>query len=266
MIITGGTGTIGRNVTKLAVEKLDDHVEVWSRDASDQRLLWEELGRPTGLTFTTLNIKDIESKRDLPPHANEASSRGHINLAAMKHVPDCEEQPLEAVRQNVYGAYNMVEVPASPHVFISSDKAVQPQTVYGYTKALAERLTLQRGGRVVRLPNIKGSSGSFLPLAEAQAKNGEVYLTDPEMKRMFMDVEDAARFIMQVYVSGTTGQVHVPEAPEQERIKPYLEEIADRHGAELKVVGKRSREKIQERLAWPGENVKVFSKAYIQEK
>lgn len=253
MIIIGGTGTIGSEVTKQAVEDYE-RVLVVSRDDTKQARLREELGRPDNLKFTVRDVSETDWYRGVPSF--HYSPEGLINLAALKHVPSCEDNPMQAIKNNVKTVWNEASGAKHPKIFVSSDKAVNPINIYGMTKHIAEKIVLDRGGRVVRLGNITGSRGSVLPLAKRQAKNqGKVLLTHTDMKRYFIDVETAAEVILDVAENGEDGKVHIPEAMPEKRIEPMLQEIADKHGAELEIIGKREGEKLSEDLTWPEEEV-----------
>lgn len=197
-----------------------------------------------------------------------------IHAAAHKHVPLCEENPVEAIRNNVFGT-ERVAILAGKHgvqdfVFISTDKAVRPTSVMGATKRLAElcvhdvaKRSKDTRYRVVRFGNVYGSAGSVIPLWIEQIKaGGPVTITDPEATRYFMEIRDAVALVLTV-----------PPLPNGE-VGPYVFNMGKPHcmmdilarlmanelplgrvAPEVKVIGLRPGEKLHEELDYGGERV-----------
>lgn len=176
------------------------------------------------------------------------------HLAALKHVDVCERHPDEAYRQNVELTTIVSAACASagvPLVFASSDKACLPQGVYGATKLLAERVVLARAGAVVRLGNLIGSSGSVFQLwRDAVARGERIKLTDPEMTRYFIPVEEAAAFMADRAVAGC---VATPYPMRAARMGDVAEMIAGR--SKVDVIGRRDGETQHQWLIAPGEGM-----------
>jgi FlaA1/EpsC-like NDP-sugar epimerase len=169
----------------------------------------------------------------------------------MKHVPACEENPMDAVKTNVLGTQNVIDA-CKKHqcglVLISTDKAVYPVSTMGVTKLLAERLVLNAGERVVRFGNVLKSRGSVIPFWESQAKEGkDVTITDKRMKRYFMSIDEAVDLIMWASEFGANGCVHLREMKELS-IYDLAKEIADKHSVNVVETGIRMGEKVVERL------------------
>ena len=176
------------------------------------------------------------------------------HCAAQKHVNLCENNPLEAWRQNVELTAKIMELVGNKTVFISSDKACAGgggMSIYGATKLTAERIALQAGAAVVRLGNLIGSSGSVLPLWK-EAK--ELQLTDPDMTRYFISVSQATRFAVDAVLFG---QLRVPTGMKA----VWMGDLAAAFNKPVKIVGLRPGETKHQWLIAAGETVngKVWS-------
>ncbi|MBN1267859.1 MAG: polysaccharide biosynthesis protein [Anaerolineales bacterium] len=188
-----------------------------------------------------------------------------FHAAAHKHVPLMELNVEEAITNNVQGTMNVVEA-ALAHdterfVFISTDKAVEPTSVYGATKRMAEiivRDAAERSGRkfvIVRFGNVLGSRGSIVPTFKRQiARGGPVTITHPEMKRFFMTIPEAVHLVLQAASIGTGGDLFVLKMGEQIRIQDLAEDLIRlsglRPGDDIDIIytGIRPGEKLSERL------------------
>jgi FlaA1/EpsC-like NDP-sugar epimerase len=187
-----------------------------------------------------------------------------FHAAAHKHVPMLEANPVEAIKNNVFGTRNAVDASraagVSRFILISTDKAVDPLSVYGASKLLAEEIVLRerRNGHhylVVRFGNVLGSRGSFVPLFRSQIlKGGPVTLTDPEARRFFMTIPEAVSLVLKAGGVGEGGEVYVLEMGEQVSIRELAEQMIRfygyRPGEEIPIVytGLRPGEKLAETL------------------
>lgn len=193
IMITGITGTLGQAVMKdlLADEKY--HVYGYSRDEKKQ----SEIPKHERLTLILGDVRDqrriIESSRDMDMI---------LHFAALKRVDTLEENPEESIETNVRGTMNVLgaqRINKIRRVVLSStDKACKPINVYGFCKALSEKLVLRnKNNVVVRYGNVLASRGSaILDFIESMSKRGEISLTHKEMTRFFMKIEDAASFVI----------------------------------------------------------------------
>jgi UDP-N-acetylglucosamine 4,6-dehydratase/5-epimerase len=203
--------------------------------------------------------------RDLPRLIR--ASRGVdviVHAAAMKQVPACEYNPFEAVQTNVVGAENVVsaaienDVPLT--VALSTDKAVNPVNLYGATKLCQEKIVVQGNAYAadsvarfacVRYGNVVGSRGSVIPLFKAQAETGVLTLTDPQMTRFWITLDQAVDFVLDCMGRMGGGEVFVPKIPSM-RVMDIAEALAP--DAERRVIGIRPGEKLHEVLVTEDES------------
>lgn len=187
-----------------------------------------------------------------------------FHTAAYKHVPMMEHNPIMAVKNNVFGTRNLLSAMSSLKgsrlVFISTDKVVEPTSVYGASKRIAEELVLsqrQQGNAfmVVRFGNVLGSRGSIVPLFKQQIMTGgPVGITHPDMKRFFMTIPEAASLVLKAGGVGTSGDLYTLEMGEPVVIRELAEQMIRFYGLEpgkdiqLEYIGIRPGEKLEERL------------------
>jgi len=231
ILITGGTGTVGKEITRRNVENIRYFVgDV--RDAKRLEMAMEEI--------------DIV-----------------FHLAALKHVTSCEYNPFEAINTNVYGSQNVInaalKINAEKVIFTSTDKAVNPTSTMGATKLMAEKLftaaNYYKGKRrtifaSVRFGNVLGSRGSAIPLFKNQFLNGkQVTLTSKKMTRFIMSLREAVDFIFKATLLARGGEVFVPKMPAI-RIIDLVEAIGESLGFNnnIKEIGVKPGEKLYEEL------------------
>jgi FlaA1/EpsC-like NDP-sugar epimerase len=203
-----------------------------------------------------------------------------FHAAAHKHVPLMELNPKEAVRNNVLGTRTVVEAALDTgvdrFVLISTDKAVNPSSVMGATKRIAEQVIQsfsQKGATkctVVRFGNVLGSNGSVVPLfAEQIRKGGPVTVTDPEIKRFFMTIPEAVQLVLQASVLGQGGDVFVLDMGEQIKIADLarnmivLSGLVPGRDIQIVYTGLRAGEKLYEELFEESEQVEPTTHAKI---
>jgi UDP-N-acetylglucosamine 4,6-dehydratase len=181
-----------------------------------------------------------------------------VHAAALKQVPTCEYNPMEAIKTNIMGTANVVEAALDAGVkkvmTISTDKAVSPVNLYGATKLAAEKLTVQSNAYAagtatryscVRYGNVVGSRGSVVPLFLKQRASGTVTITDERMTRFWLSLEQGVRFVMSCIEQMEGGEVFVPKIPST-KVVDLANAIAPE--AQLNIIGIRPGEKLHELL------------------
>lgn len=243
IFITGITGTLGTAFTEHLTQLGHD---VSGIDHNEERVAALKKAHPA----VNVRLGDFE--------AVDFSKEGAdllIHLAAFKHVDLCEENPSTAVLNNVIKTYNLFKNAQANGVrilFMSTDKAVEPNSVYGYTKALMEKTALDMGGVFARSGNILASNGSVLDVWERAIKAGQpLQLTHRDMRRFFITPENLAKRIWELYERGE--KVIIPEMD----MDVSLLELADlklrEHGESVEsypveFIGMRKGEKLVEKL------------------
>ncbi|HEU0337335.1 MAG TPA: nucleoside-diphosphate sugar epimerase/dehydratase [Gaiellaceae bacterium] len=282
VLVTGAGGSIGaelcRQIARLGPTRLVllDHAEPALFEI--ERELVDERGFHAAAAILG-DVKDAAKMRQV----FEKYRPGVVfHAAAYKHVPLMEANPLEAVRNNTLGTRTLadvtVEFGAKRFVLVSTDKAVNPKTVMGQSKALCEWLVEAYGGReevatrfvAVRFGNVLGSSGSVIPIFRRQiAAGGPVTVTHPEMTRYFMTIPEAVQLVVQAGAIGESGHVYVLDMGEPIRIVDLAEKMIRLSGKEpgtdvtVVFVGARPGEKLHEELVGEGELVSPSSHAAI---
>ncbi len=275
VLITGGTGSIGRELLWRVLASGAKVCRVFSRNEFAQHLLAEELREQGQYGRVRLLIGDIRDRERLMRAMEGVEVVFHC--AALKHVTACEYNPFEAVKTNVIGTQNLVEAAlqaeAERVVAVSTDKAVSPRNTMGATKLLAERLVVSaerwKGSRrtsftVVRFGNVLASRGSVIPTIVRQIrKGGPVTLTHPEMRRFFMTLGEAAELVLAAGGLGEGGRIYVLKMPVvriADLIEVLIEELAPVFGfspsqIEIQTIGVRPGEKLHEELMSPEESL-----------
>lgn len=223
ILITGGTGTIGSQLTKRLLEEEPSVIRIFSRDEYKQFEMAQDFrGYTPQLRFL---IGDIRDQQRLIRAMEGIDYVFHC--AAMKHVPACEYNPFEAVQTNVVGTQNVIQAAIENKVkkvlFTSTDKAISPTNTYGATKLTAERLIsaaeLHKGAKStvfssVRFGNVMGSRGSVIPLFKKQIiEQRKITITDPNMLRYMMTPSQAIELILKANELALGGEVFVLKMP-----------------------------------------------------
>ncbi|MBW8010254.1 MAG: UDP-N-acetylglucosamine 4,6-dehydratase (inverting) [Chloroflexi bacterium] len=254
VLVTGGTGSFGKKFIQVLVEEHNPvKVIIFSRDELKQHEM-----RIAGFDQTNLRyfIGDVRDERRLfrAMHGVDVV----VHAAALKQVPACEYNPIEAIKTNILGSSNVVEAALDAGVnkvmALSTDKAVNPINLYGATKLAAEKLIVQSnayaGGRstrysCVRYGNVVGSRGSVIPIFIQQRETGKLTITDERMTRFWISLEQGVRFVIRRIEQMQGGEVFVPKIPSM-KIVDLAKTIAPE--AELEMVGIRAGEKLHEVL------------------
>ncbi len=263
ILVTGGTGSIGSEIVRQLLKFEIKQIRIFSRDESKQYFLEEELRSKfeVGDRLKFL-LGDIRDKDRLDIAFEDIDIVFHA--AALKHVLACESNPFEAVKTNVIGTQNVIDM-AIKHsveklIAISTDKAVNPNTVMGTTKLLAERLVTsarEYSGEkpqfaVVRFGNVLNSNGSVIPIWIKQIKRGgPITVTDKRMTRFFMSIPEAVNLVFTAASIMHGEEVFVLKMPEVNILqlaKKIIKEHANGAKIKIKFIGIRKREKIREYL------------------
>lgn len=254
ILITGGTGSFGKKFTKILLEeKQPKKIIIFSRDELKQHeMKMQGYDHPSMRYF----IGDVRDRERLVRAMNGVDIVVHA--AALKQVPACEYNPMEAIKTNIMGTSNVVEAALDAGVqkvmTISTDKAVNPVNLYGATKLAAEKLTVQSNAYAagtstryscVRYGNVVGSRGSVVPLFLKQRASGNVTITDERMTRFWLSLEQGVRFVMDCIEQMEGGEVFVPKIPST-KVIDLANAIAP--DARLNIIGIRPGEKLHEVL------------------
>ncbi|HTX71875.1 MAG TPA: nucleoside-diphosphate sugar epimerase/dehydratase [Rectinemataceae bacterium] len=272
VLITGAGGSIGSELSRQLLSAgvarlyLFGHGEnsIYQIDR-DLRLLQEGgVGERTAIVPVIGELKDEEYTRFI---LARLKADAIFHAAAYKHVPMTEENPVAAIQNNVFGTRNLVQAALAAgtrrFVLISTDKAVEPVSVYGVSKLLAERIVTAakdeaspgREFMVVRFGNVLGSRGSIVPLFRRQIeKGGPVTVTHPEASRYFMTIPEACSLVLKTGGVGKSGQTYILDMGEPVKIRDLAEQLIRFYGYEpgreipLEYIGLRPGERIEERL------------------
>jgi len=251
-LITGGTGSFGQKFTEICLrEKSPRSIRIYSRGELIQ-LQMEQKFHDDRIRFLIGDVRD----KDRLSRAMEGVDYV-IHAAALKHVPSCHYNPREAVLTNIIGTMNVVDCAIDTHIkkaiLISSDKACSPVNLYGKTKAVAESLFIQ--GNVyahlqtrfscTRYGNVIGSSGSVVPAFLEQKKTGTLKITDPEMTRFWLTLDQGAHFVFNCLDMMKGGEIFIPKLPSM-----LIKDIADTicPNCKCEIIGIRPGEKLHETL------------------
>ena len=257
LMITGGTGSFGNTVLKRFLSTEVREIRIFSRDEKKQEEMRIALSNDK-LKFYIGDIRDYDSVFQAMKGVDYV-----FHAAALKQVPSCEFYPMEAVRTNVMGTENVMNAATANGVkrlvVLSTDKAVYPINAMGISKAMAEKLMvakarMQREGETVfcatRYGNVMASRGSVIPLFVSQLKEGKpLTLTDPNMTRFLMSLEDSVDLVLYAYEHGQQGDIFVQKAPASTvaDLAQALTEIFAK-GNEIRIIGTRHGEKLYESL------------------
>lgn len=269
VLITGAGGSIGSELARQLLYGGASRLYLFDHSENNVYEIEKEL--------KILQEEGVGEAAIVVPIIGELQDRNFVNFiikrlkadvifhcAAYKHVPLIEENPVEAVKNNVFGTKNIVEAAknagVSRFVFISTDKAVEPVSIYGASKLIAEELILSNNGdntdfMVVRFGNVLGSVGSIVPLFTKQIlKGGPVTITDERVKRFFMTIPEAASLVLKTGGVGKGGNLYILEMGEPILIKDLAEQMIKFYGfipgkeIKLEYIGLRPGEKLTEHL------------------
>jgi UDP-N-acetylglucosamine 4,6-dehydratase len=255
VLVTGGTGSFGKQFIEIMLKEYHPaKLIVFSRDELKQHEMRVTAGiNDPSLRYFLGDVRDLDRLRRAMHGVDIV-----VHAAALKQVPACEYNPMEAIKTNIMGSSNVVDAALDNGVTkvlaLSTDKAVSPVNLYGATKLAAEKLFVQSnayagGGATrfscVRYGNVVGSRGSIVPLFIRQRANGLLTITDERMTRFWLTLEQGVRFVIRCIEQMRGGEVFVPKIPST-RIVDLAKVIAPEAG--FTIIGIRPGEKLHELL------------------
>ncbi len=280
VLITGAGGSIGSELARQLLSGgadrlyLFDHGENNVYEIERELKILQEGGVGEASTIVPI-VGELQDRDFVKFIIKRLKADVIFHCAAYKHVPLIEENPVEAVKNNIFGTKNIVDAAVesnvSRFVFISTDKAVYPSSIYGASKMVAEEIVLNTNSKttnfmVVRFGNVLGSRGSIVPLFTRQImKGGPVTITHKDVKRFFMTIPEAASLVLKTGGVGSRGELYILEMGEPILIKDLAEQMIRFYGfipeKEIKInyIGLRAGEKMDERL-WTEEDTVIKTK------
>jgi UDP-N-acetylglucosamine 4,6-dehydratase len=254
VLITGGTGSFGKAFIRVLLDEYKPaKVIVFSRDELKQHEMRAAGFDEPNLRYFIGDVRDLPRLRRAMDGVDVV-----VHAAALKQVPACEYNPMEAIKTNILGTSNVIdaalEVGVSKVLALSTDKAVNPVNLYGATKLAAEKLTVQSNAysgerptrfSCVRYGNVVGSRGSVVPVFLRQRDEGKITITDERMTRFWLSLEQGVRFVLRCIDQMQGGEVFVPKLPSTTIIDLAQTVAPD---AEVDVIGIRPGEKLHEVL------------------
>ncbi|WP_202931096.1 polysaccharide biosynthesis protein [Aminipila terrae] len=266
LLITGGTGSFGNAVVERFLNTDIREIRIFSRDEKkqhDMRIHYKN----DKLKFYIGDVRNFDSINFAMKGADYV-----FHAAALKQVPSCEFYPMEAVQTNIEGTDNTLKAAMLNQVknvvCLSTDKAAYPINAMGISKAMMEKIATSKA-RILkeekpticctRYGNVMGSRGSVIPLFEEQIELGrELTITDPNMTRFMMTLEDAVDLVLYAFEHGNQGDLFIQKAPAA-TIEVLAKSIAELKGKEYKakIIGTRHGEKLYETLLTREEKVKA---------
>jgi UDP-glucose 4-epimerase len=258
LLITGGTGSFGNAVLKRFLETDIKEIRIFSRDEKKQ----DDMRKRYQSSKLKFYIGDV---RDYNSILNATRGVDYIyHAAALKQVPSCEFHPMEAVKTNVIGTENVLEAAIQNHVkrivCLSTDKAVYPINAMGISKAMMEKVIVAKSRNLdgldtviscTRYGNVMASRGSVIPLFVDQIRqNKPLTITDPNMTRFMMTLEDAVDLVLYAFEHGENGDIFVQKAPAAtiEVLAKALRELLNVDEYPISIMGTRHGEKAFEAL------------------
>lgn len=254
VLITGGTGSFGKKFTRVMLDEYQPKkIIIYSRDELKQHEMRVAGFDHESLRYFIGDVRDAERLRRAMHGVDIV-----VHAAALKQVPACEYNPMEAIKTNIIGTSNVVEAALDSGVkkvmAISTDKAVNPVNLYGATKLAAEKLVVQSNsyaaGRATRYSctrygNVVGSRGSVVPVFLAQRRSGRITVTDERMTRFWLTLDQGVHFVIRCIEQMHGGEVFVPKIPSTSLIDLAHAIAPD---AEIDIIGIRPGEKLHETL------------------
>lgn len=258
LLITGGTGSFGNAVLRNFLDTDIKEIRIFSRDEKKQDDMRKAYNNEK-LKFYLGDVRDMNSLDDAIRGVDYI-----FHAAALKQVPSCEFYPMQAVQTNVVGTENVLNIAIKYEVenvvVLSTDKAVYPINAMGISKAMMEKVAVAKSRNLentkttiscTRYGNVMASRGSVIPLFIDQVRNGkDITITDPNMTRFMMSLDDAVDLVMFAFKHGKNGDIFVQKAPAATvgLLANTLKNMLNRPEHSVKVIGTRHGEKLYETL------------------
>lgn len=257
VLITGGTGSFGHAFTRTVLRRWPgiERLVIFSRDEQKQFRMEQEFPKSEypGIRYFIGDVRDYDRLKRAMKGIDYV-----VHAAAMKHVPIAEYNPMECIKTNILGAENLItvclETDVEKVVALSTDKAAAPINLYGATKLASDKLFIAGNNikgwnpitfSVVRYGNVMGSNGSVIPFFLKKRKEGVLPVTDREMTRFNITLEQAVDMVLNALETAWGGELFVPKIPSY-RVTDLAEAIGP--GCEIEMVGRRPGEKIHEEM------------------
>jgi UDP-N-acetylglucosamine 4,6-dehydratase len=258
LLITGGTGSFGKAVLNRFLQSDIKEIRIFSRDEKKQDDLRKKYNNPK-IKFFLGDVRDLQSLYSAFKNVDYI-----FHAAALKQVPSCEFYPMEAVKTNVIGTENVIHVAelmgVKKLICLSTDKAVYPINAMGISKAMMEKVMVAKARSLTdnklmvcgtRYGNVMASRGSVIPLFVDQILAGKpLSITDPNMTRFMMTLEDAVELVLYAFENGTNGDIFVQKAPAAtiEILAKSILDLLGKKNHSIQVIGTRHGEKLYETL------------------
>lgn len=265
LLITGGTGSFGNAILRRFLKTDIGEIRIFSRDELKQDNM-RKLYKNKKLKFYIGDVRDASSIDAAMSNVDFV-----FHAAALKQVPSCEFYPMQAVKTNIVGTDNVlnaaIEAKVKKVIALSTDKAVYPINAMGVSKAMMEKVIVAKGLKssetmiaCTRYGNVMASRGSVIPLFINQInRNIPITITDPEMTRFMMSLDQAVDLVLFAFKHGESGDIFVQKAPAAtiKLLADTLVEVFEKPDHEIKVIGTRHGEKLYETLLTKEEMVKA---------
>ncbi len=265
LLITGGTGSFGNAVLRRFLDTDIKEIRIFSRDEKKQDDMRKKYNSPK-LKFYLGDVRDKNSIKDTVRDVDYV-----FHAAALKQVPSCEFYPLQAVQTNVLGTANVldacIDAGVKKVIVLSTDKAAYPINAMGISKAMMEKVAVAKSRNLentntticcTRYGNVMASRGSVIPLFLEQIREGkEITITDPNMTRFMMSLDEAVELVLFAFNNGSNGEIFVQKSPAAtiEVLVTTMKNMLGKPDHPVKIIGTRHGEKLYETLLTKEEKI-----------
>jgi len=268
ILITGGTGSWGNELTTQLLKKYSPtEIIIYSRGEKKQVEMRRSFENDKRLRFVIGDVRDLERLKESSYNVDYV-----FHLAALKHVPVCEQNVDEVIKTNIIGVQNVIKASIKNNVKkvinVSTDKCVNPLNFYGISKAVAERLIISANNLpnktsfcCIRAGNALGSSGSVVPVFRKQIiQSNKITVTDGNMTRFFFNLQKAISLLFKAAIDSVGGEIFVMNMPAMkigDLANVMIKELGDKHTKKV-IIGTRPGEKIHESLVSECESERTY--------